>query len=50
MDALLSLVRQNAKAIVAALATVVASVGFNIPVEVQAGLVALIVWLTPNRG
>lgn len=49
MNAILNLIRVNAKAIVAAVVTIVAGLGFDIPVEVQAGLVALIVWLVPNK-
>jgi hypothetical protein len=50
MQTILNLVRVNAKAIVAAVVTIVAGLGFDVPVEVQAGLVALIVWLVPNKG
>lgn len=50
MNLLLNLIRANAKAIVAAVVTLVAGLGLDVPVEVQAGLVALIVWLVPNRG
>jgi hypothetical protein len=50
MQTLLTLVKANAKAIVAALVTLGAGIGLDVPVEVQAGLVALIVWLVPNRG
>jgi hypothetical protein len=50
MNTVLHLIRANAKAIVAGVVTIVAGVVFNVPVEVQAGPVALIVWLVPNRG
>lgn len=50
MNAILNLIRSNAKAIVAAVATVVAGVGFDIPVEAQAAIVTLLVWLIPNSG
>lgn len=50
MNLILNLIRANAKAIVAGLVTIVAGIGFDVPVEVQAGLVALIVWLVPNKG
>lgn len=50
MKKLLSLVRANAKAIVAAVATVVAGIGFDVPVEAQAAIVTILVWLIPNKG
>lgn len=50
MDKVLSLVRQNAKAIVAAAATVAATWGLDLSPEVQTALVAIVVWLVPNKG
>lgn len=41
-------VKKNAKAIVAAIATLVAGAGLNIPPEAQAAIVTLLVWLIPN--
>lgn len=54
MKALLDLVRVNAKAIVAALASVVLAVfGFDIPVDVQLAVATILVffltWLVPNK-
>jgi len=48
MQRLLQLIEVNAKAIVALVATVVAGVGLDMPIEVQAALVTLLVWLIPN--
>ena len=55
MQALLSLIKVNAKAIVAFIATfLVATVGLEVPADVQVALaslvVALIAWLVPNTG
>lgn len=50
MQKVLNLIRSNAKAIVAAVATVVAGVGFDVPVEAQAAIVTILVWLIPNTG
>lgn len=53
MKAVLQVLAQNAKAIVALIATVVALVGVDVPIDVQeavvAFLVALAVWLVPNK-
>jgi hypothetical protein len=49
MKQLIKLVRANAKAIVAAAAAVLAGVGLNLDVEVQAAIVTLLVWLIPNK-
>ena len=54
MNALLHLVKANAKAIVAFIsALVVAVFGFEVPLDVQlavgALLVALVTWLVPNK-
>lgn len=46
---LLDLVEKNAKAIVAAVAGLLAGIGFDLPVEVQAAIVTFLVWLIPNK-
>lgn len=50
MQAILNLIRSNAKAIVALVATLVAGAGLNVPVEVQAAVVTILVWAIPNTG
>jgi len=50
LQTILTLIKQNAKAIVAVVATLLAGVGLDLPVEVQAAIVAIVVWLIPNKG
>lgn len=50
MLTLLNIIRVNAKAIIAALATLLAGAGLDLPVEVQAAIVTFLVWLIPNKG
>ena len=45
----LGLVRVNAKSLVAALATLLAGWGLDLPIEVQAAIVTFLVWLIPNK-
>ena len=49
IETIMRLLNQNAKAIVALLATLLAGVGLDLPVEVQAAIVTVLVWLIPNR-
>ena len=48
LNKVLGLIRKNAKAIVAAVATVLAGIGLDLSVEVQAAIVTILVWLIPN--
>lgn len=50
LNTVLGLVRKNAKAIVAALATLLAGWGLDLSLEVQAAIVTILVWLIPNKG
>jgi hypothetical protein len=49
MNKLVKLAEANAKAIVALAATLLAGVGLDLPVEVQAAIVTVVVWLIPNK-
>jgi len=49
VNKVLALVRANAKALVAGVVVLAAGVGLDVPAEVQVGLVAVIVWLVPNK-